>query len=74
MVESPAPPPAPAWRLLGVAVGTYGEVTAVMRGAGDVHLVQAGDTLPGDVLVIDVTATAARLQRPDGSVIDLSLP
>ena len=48
VVESPAPPPAPAWRLLGVAVGTYGEVTAVMRGAGDVHLVQAGDTLPGD--------------------------
>jgi hypothetical protein len=74
VVESPAPPPAPAWRLLGVAVGTYGEVTAVMRGAGDVHLVQAGDTLPGDLLVIDVTATGARLQRPDGSVIDLTLP
>ncbi len=74
VVESPAPPPAPAWRLLGVAVGTYGEVTAVMRGAGDVHLVQAGDTLPGDLLVIDVTATGARLQRPDGSVIDLILP
>ena len=70
VVEIPAPPPAPAWRLLGVAVGTYGEVTAVMSGAGDVHLVQAGDTLPGDLLVIDVTATGARLQRPDGSVID----
>ena len=74
VVESPAPPPAPAWRLLGVAVGTYGDVTGVMSGAGDVHLVQAGDTLPGDLLVIDVTASGARLQRPDGSVLELILP
>ena len=66
--------PAPAWRLLGVAVGSYGDVTAVLSGAGDVHLVQAGDTVPGDVLVIDVTASGVRLQRPDGSVLELILP
>jgi Tfp pilus assembly protein PilP len=70
----PAPPALPTWRLVGVAVGADGAVTAVLSGAGDVHLARVGDRLPGEIVVIDVTADGAQLQRPDGSTVSLRLP
>jgi hypothetical protein len=62
------------WRLLGLAVSADGAVTGVIGGAGDVHLVRAGDRLPGDVTVIEVVDSAVRIQRADGTVIELRLP
>ncbi len=62
------------WRLLGLALNADGVVTGVVSGAGDVHLVRAGDRLPGDVTVTEVVDNAVRLQRADGTVIELRLP
>lgn len=62
------------WRLIGVAVGADGAVTAIVRGQGEVHLVRAGDHLTAGVLVSEVGEGGVRLQRTDGSTIDLRLP
>ncbi len=62
------------WRLLGLAVGADGTVTAIVRGQGDVHLARAGERLTADVMVRDVAERAVRLQRADGSTIELRLP
>jgi hypothetical protein len=62
------------WRLIGVAVGADGAVTAIVRGQGDVHLARAGDHLTSDVVVREVGEGGVRLQRSDGSTIDLRLP
>ena len=51
-----------------------GTVTAVVSGGGDVHLVQTGDRLPGEVTVTDVTSAGVRLERADGTTLDLRLP
>ena len=68
----PAAPP--EWRLVGVAVDAAGTVTAIVSGAGDVHLVRSGDRLPGEVAVIEVTSDSVRLARLDGTTLDLRLP
>jgi hypothetical protein len=73
VTETPAAA-ADAWRLIGVAVGADGAVTAIVRGPGDVHLVRAGDRLTADVTVRDVGEGGVILQRADGSTIDLRLP
>jgi hypothetical protein len=62
------------WRLIGVAVGADGAVTAIVRGQGDVHLARAGDRLTADVTVREVGEGGVRLQRADGSTIELRLP
>ena len=64
----------PEWRLVGVAVDAAGTITAIVSGAGDVHLVRSGDRLPGDVAVVDVTSDGVRLARVDGTTLDLRLP
>ena len=67
-------PREPEWRLVGVAVDAAGTVTAIVSGAGDVHLVRSGDRLPGEVAVIEVTSDGVRLERLDGTTLDLRLP
>jgi hypothetical protein len=62
------------WRLLGLAVGADGSVTAIVRGQGDVHLGRAGDRLTADVIVSEVGEGGVQLRRADGSTIDLRLP
>jgi hypothetical protein len=62
------------WRLLGLATAADGAMTAIVRGRGDVHLVRAGDRVAGDVLVSEVGEAGVRLQRADGTTIDLRLP
>ena len=62
------------WRLLGLATATDGAMTAIVRGRGDVHLVRAGDRVAGDLLVSEVGEAGIRLQRADGTTIDLRLP
>ena len=62
------------WRLLGIAVAADGVVTAVVGRSGDVHLVRAGDQLPEDLTVGEVTEAGVQLRRADGSAIDLRLP
>ena len=74
VADDVAPVAGPEWRLVGVAVDAAGSVTAVLSGAGDVHLVQTGDRLPGEVTVTDVTSAGVRLERPDGTTLDLRLP
>lgn len=64
----------PEWRLVGVAVDAAGTVTAIVSGAGDVHLVRSGDRLPGEVAVIEVTSDSVRLAHLDGTTLDLRLP
>jgi hypothetical protein len=73
-VAETATAPVDEWRLIGVAVGADGAVTAIVRGPGDVHLVRAGDRLSADVAVRDVGEGGVILQRADGSTIDLRLP
>jgi hypothetical protein len=62
------------WRLVGVAVGADGVVTAVISGAGDVHLVRAGDQLPDATTVAEVTSELVRLERADGTRVERRLP
>jgi hypothetical protein len=62
------------WRLLGLATAADGAMTAIVRGRGDVHLIRAGDRVAGDLLVSEVGDAGVRLQRADGSTIDLRLP
>jgi hypothetical protein len=62
------------WRLLGIAVAADGVITAIVGRRGDVHLVRAGDELPEDVAVSEVTEAGVQLRRADGSAIDLRLP
>ena len=64
----------PEWRLVGVAVDAEGIVTAIVSGAGDVHLVRTGDRLPGEVTVTEVTSAGVHLERADGTTLDLRLP
>lgn len=71
---APVAAPVPAWRLLGMATAADGTFTAVIGGAGDVHLARSGDSLPGGVSVTDVTGAAVRLVGADGVAIDLRLP
>ena len=62
------------WRLLGLATAADGAMTAIVRGRGDIHLVRAGDRVAGDLLVSEVGEAGVRLQRADGTTIDLRLP
>ena len=62
------------WRLLGLATAADGAMTAIVRGRGDVHLVRAGDRVAGEILVTEVGEAGVRLQRADGTTIDLRLP
>jgi hypothetical protein len=62
------------WRLLGLATAADGAMTAIVRGRGDVHLIRAGDRVAGDLLVSEVGDAGVRLQRADGSTIELRLP
>lgn len=71
---APVAAPASAWRLLGMATAADGTFTAVLGGAGDVHLARSGDSLPGGVGVTEVTGDAVRLVGADGVAIDLRLP
>lgn len=66
-VASDAAASVPEWQLAGVAIGADDVVTAVLSGAGGVHLVRAGDSLPGAWTVLEVTAERVRLGAPDGS-------
>ena len=73
-IEATEPAARPEWRLVGVAVDAAGTVTAIVSGAGEVHLVRSGDRLPGEVAVIEVTSDSVRLARLDGTTLDLRLP
>ena len=74
VADEAAPAARPEWRLVGVAVDAAGVVTAIVSGAGDVHLVRSGDRLPGEVTVTEVTSDGVRLERVDGTTLDLRLP
>ena len=71
---APAPPAAPSWQLVGVAVGADGAITAVLSGGGDVHLARIGDRLPDELVVTELGVASARLLRPDGTLLTLRLP
>ena len=58
-----------AWRSPPTA-----SITAIVGRRGDVHLVRAGDQLPGDLTVTEVAEAGVQLRRADGSAIELRLP
>ena len=61
------------WRLSGIAASENGEVVAVIAGGGDVHLMRAGDTLPGGDDVVEVGLDHVVIRTAAG-VVTLRLP
>jgi hypothetical protein len=65
---APSDDMAPAWALAGVATDA-GVFTAIITGDGRVHLVRAGDQLPGGIDVVAVNQTDVRLRDAEGVVV-----
>ncbi len=61
------------WRLSGIASSENGDVVAVIAGGGDVHLMRAGNTLPGGDDVVEVTLDHVVVRTAAGTVM-LRLP
>ncbi len=61
------------WRLAGIAASENGDVVAVIAGGGDVHLMRAGDTLPGGDDVVEVALDHVVVRTGAGTVM-LRLP
>ncbi len=61
------------WRLSGIAASENGDVVAVIAGGGDVHLMRAGDTLPGGDGVVEVALDHVVVRTAAGTVM-LRLP
>lgn len=58
----------PMWALAGVA-SDAGVFTAIITGDGKVHLVQAGDQLPGGIDVVAVNEADVHLRDAQGVVV-----
>ena len=61
------------WRLSGVGASENGDVVAVIAGGGDVHLMRAGDMLPGGDGVVEVGLDHVLIRTAAG-VVTLRLP
>lgn len=61
------------WRLSGIAASENGDVVAVIAGGGDVHLMRAGDALPGGDGVVEVGLDHVVIRTAVGTVT-LRLP
>ncbi len=72
-VNTDAPDANVRWRLSGIAASENGDVVAVIAGGGDVHLMRAGDTLPGGDDVVEVTLDHVVIRTGAGTVM-LRLP
>ncbi len=71
--DSVAAAPEPHWRLSGIASSENGDVVAVISGGGDVHLMRAGDELPGGDGVVEVGQGHAVVRTAAGP-LTLRLP
>ncbi len=65
--------PAPRWRLSGIATSDGGDVVAVISGGGDVHLMRAGEALPGGDDVVEVGPSHV-VVRTTAGLLTLRLP
>ena len=71
--DAAASVPEPLWRLSGIAASDDGDVVAVISGGGDVHLMRAGDVLPGGDDVLEV-GPAHVVVRTAAGPVTLRLP
>lgn len=71
--DATASAPEPLWRLSGIAASDDGDVVAVISGGGDVHLMRAGDVLPGGDDVLEV-GPAHVVVRTAAGPLTLRLP
>jgi hypothetical protein len=71
--DATAAVPELAWRLAGIATNDGGDVIAVIGGGGDVHLMRAGDVLPGGDEIVEVGPTHVVVRTAAGPVT-LRLP
>lgn len=73
-VAAPAEPPAPAWRLVGLATAADGRVTAILTSASGLQLAAIGAHLPDGSEVAAIDGTRVTLRLTGGALLALDLP